>query len=153
MGDLALYRRSDGGFDLAFDEGVGDLLTSESLENAVIVSIGTYARERKLGSVANLSPCIGGWWGDTFDNLGTLGGYLYEAFPERLTTAVARRVETLAAEALAWLIKDGVAKSVGCVAEMVDEEKLSLRVEVERPDGNLEQALVYEIKWKATDGI
>ena len=152
MSDLALYRRSDGNFDLAFDEGGGDLLTSDSLENAVVISIGTYARERYLGKSANLKPLIGGWWGDSLDEKGTLGGYLYEAFPGKLTGVTARSVENLISEALSWMVEDGVAKSVGCKAEVADEETMNITVTIHRPDGN-DDAYAYEIKWMATDGI
>lgn len=152
MSDLALYRRSDGNFDLAFDEGGGDLLTSDSLENAVVISIGTYARERYLGKSANLKPLIGGWWGDSLDEKGTLGGYLYEAFPGKLTGVTARSVENLISEALSWMVEDGVAKSVGCKAEVADEEMMNITVTIHRPDGN-DDAYAYEIKWMATDGI
>ena len=152
MSDLALFRRSSGDFDLAFDEAEGDLLTSDSLENAVVISIGTYARERKLGKVANLKPVIGGWWGDALSEKGNLGGYLYEAFPGKLTEVTARSVENLVNESLAWMVEDGVAKSVSCKAEVADEETMNITVIIERPDGG-DNAYAYEIKWMATDGI
>ena len=152
MSDLALYRRSSGDFDLAFDEDKGDLLTSDSLENAVVISIGTYARERKLGKTANLKPVVGGWWGDALDEKGTLGGYLYEAFPGKLTDSTARSIENLVTEALTWMIEDGVAKSVNCNAEIADKDMINVAVTVERPDGESE-GFAYEIKWMATDGI
>ena len=151
MSDLALYRRNSGDFDLAFDKDEGDLLTSDSLENAVVISIGTYARERKLGKVANLKPNVGGWWGDSLDEKGTLGGYLYEAYPGNLNASTAKFVETLVVEALAWMMEDGIAKSVGCKAEISDEV-MTAAVTIERPDGR-NDAFAYEFKWKATDGI
>lgn len=152
MSDLALFRRSSGDFDLAFDEVKGDLLTSDSLENAVVISIGTYARERNLGKVANLKPNVGGWWGDALDEKGNLGGYLYEAFPGKLTEVTARSVENLISEALSWMVEDGVAKSVGCKAEIADEETMNVTITIQRPDGS-DDAYAYEIKWMATDGI
>lgn len=153
MSDLALYRRSDGNFDLDFSEVEGDLHTSESLENAVIISIGTYARERKLGNVANLTPCVGGWWGDALDERGNLGGYLYEAFPGKLMASTAKSIENLVKESLQWMIDDGVAKSVECSATIVNNEYVLLSVILTRPDGGQENPFVYELKWKATDGI
>ena len=153
MSDLALRRREDGFYDLDFDEGRGDLLTSDSLENAVAMSIGTYARERNLGNVANLNPNVGGWWGDALDEQGTLGGHLYEAFPGKLTDTTARDVENLCNEALRWMIDDGVAKSVNCVAEIAGEEKMNVKITVERPEGEKDEAFLYELNWSATDGI
>ena len=152
MSDLALYRREDGCYDLDFNGAVGDLLTTNTLENAVVISIGTYARERKLGKVANLKPVIGGWWGDALSEKGNLGGYLYEAFPGKLTDVTARSVENLVNESLAWMVEDGVAKSVSCKAEVADEETMNVTITIQRPDGN-DDAYAYEIKWMATDGI
>ena len=152
MSDLALYRRDDGNFDLAFDESKGDLLTTESLENSVVMSIGSYARERNLGNVANLKPTVGGWWGDALDAKGTLGGYLYEAFPGKLTDSTARSVEKLCSEALAWLIDDGVAKSVDCTAAIANQETMNVNITVKRPEGG-DEAFLYELNWSATNGI
>lgn len=152
MSDLALYRREDGDFDLVFDEGRGDLLTTDGLENTVAISIGTYARERNRGNAANLKPNIGGWFGDALDESGTLGGYLYEAFPGKLTEDTAKSVETLAGEALKWLVDDGVAKSVNCAAGIADGGVLMLNVIIERPEGG-EDAFLFELNWSATDGI
>lgn len=153
MSDLALYRREDGCYDLDFDGAVGDLLTTNTLENAVVISIGTYARERKLGNVANLKPVIGGWWGDALDEKGNLGGYLYEAFPGKLVDATARQVETLCSEALNWMVEDGVAKSVSCTAEIADSETMNLNVLIERPEGENDEAFLFELNWSATNGI
>lgn len=153
VSDLALYRRSDGNFDLDFSEVEGDLHTSETLENAVIISIGTYARERKFGNVANLKPCVGGWWGDALDERGNLGGYLYEAFPGKLVASTAKSIENLVKESLQWMVTDGVVKSVECSATIVNNEYVSLSVTLVRPDGEQENPFVYELKWKATDGI
>ena len=45
-----------------------------------------------------------------------------------------------------------MAKSVKCSAEIVDKETMSIKITIERPDSE-NVALLYEIKWKATDGI
>lgn len=151
MSDLAISCREDGNFDLDFDEGRGDLLTTDSLKNTVAISIGTYARERNLGNVANLKPNVGGWFGDALDEKGTLGGYLYEAFPGKLTQETARSVDSLVLEALNWMVEDGVAKSVKCESEIVGDI-LELKVNIERPEGDGE-AFLFELNWSATDGI
>ena len=148
-----MYRRSSGDFDLAFDEVKGDLLTSDSLENAVVISIGTYARERKLGKVANLKPNVGGWWGDALDEKGNLGGYLYEAFPGKLTEVTARSVENLISEALSWMVDDGVAKSVSCVVEIDGEQRMNVNILIEKSDGEKDESFLYELNWSVLDGI
>lgn len=151
MSDLALYRRSDGNFDLAFDEDKSDLLTTDSLENAVIVSIGSYARERKLGREANLKPCVGGWWGDTIDDKGTLGGYLYEAFPGKLNDDTARSMKKLVEESLEWMVDDGVVKSVSSSAA-VDDGSVTVTVVITANSGD-DEMFDYSFKWGDTDGI
>ncbi len=151
MSDLALYRRSDGNFDLAFDEGKGDLLTTESLENAVIVSIGSYARERKLGRAANLKSCIGGWWADSLDEKGSLGGYLYEAFPGKLNDDTARSVKKLVDESLEWMVDDGAVKSVSC-STTVEGDDIKIAVVITINSGD-DEKFDYSLKWGETDGI
>ncbi len=151
MSDLALFRRSDGNFDLAFGEDEGDLLKTDSLENAVIVSIGSYARERKLGREANLKPSVGGWWGDALDESGTLGGYLYEAFPGKLDDATAKSVKNLVEESLAWMVEDGVVKSVSS-SVAVDGESITVAVVITANSGD-DEIFDYSFKWGDTDGI
>lgn len=151
MSDLALYRRPDGNYDLDFDKAVGDLLTTDSLENAVIVSIGSYARERKLGREANLKPCVGGWWGDALDESGTLGGYLYEAFPGKMNDDTARSVKKLVEESLEWMVDDGVVKSVSSSAT-VDGGSITVAVVITANSGD-DEMFDYSFKWGDTDGI
>lgn len=152
MSDLALKAMPNGSFDLDFDEKSNDLLLTDSLFNAVGISIGTYARDRKARpGIAVLDPQIGGWWADALDPVGTLGGYLYEAFPGKLTAATAESVKVLVIEALHWMIDDGVAKSVSCEA-VVGDESLDLTVVIEKPDG-VSEDYRYELNWIATNGI
>lgn len=152
MSDLALKGLPNGAFDLDFDEKSNDLLLTDSLFNSVAISIGTYARNRDLAAgVAVLNPQIGGWWADAIDPLGTLGGYLYEAFPGKLIQATADKIKALVVEALDWMKSDGVAKSVDCETEMADDE-LDLTVTIEKPDGESED-FRYELNWVATNGI
>lgn len=150
MSDLALYRRNDGCYDLDFDASRGDLSTTEGLENAVVISLGTNARERKLGRNANLKPCVGGWWGDALDELGTLGGYLYEAFSGKLAPATSKQIETLVKEALQWMVDDGIASSIECVATAMGKTTI-LEIVLKKPDGD--KAFMYELNWRATDAV
>ncbi len=153
MGDLALYRRNDGNFDLDFDAESGNLRLSESLENAVAISIGTFARERSAGSGASIGPKIGGFFGDALDESGTLGGYLYEAFPGKREEASLRDLESSASQSLRWMLDDGVAKAVSCTAKFSGENGVELSVTVEKPDGTSE-FYKFEANWRATlDGV
>lgn len=153
MSDIALTARQDGSFDLDFDEKSKDLVLSDSLYNAVAISIGTYARDRNLKpNSAVLDPQIGGWWADALDPLGTLGGYLYEAYPGKLSQETLSKVKELVAEALQWMLDDGVAKSVKCEVTANENDIVSISVAIEKPDGTTDD-YKYELNWTATNGI
>lgn len=152
MADLALKRQSDGSFDLDFQERANDLELDDGLYNAIVISIGTYARERKLSvNKANVKPLLGGWWADSIDDKGTLGGYLYEAFPGKLDDATAKKVAALAAESLQWLKDDGIASKIECTAFVVGKN-IVLTTEIYKPDGE-NKAFEFELNWIATNGI
>ncbi len=145
-----LKRLEDGTCDLDFESM--DLVTTDGLENAVILSLGTFARERSLDNVpTNLKPVRGGWWGDALDDKGTLGGNLYEVLPSKGTDASLREVEKLAGESLQWLVDDGIAKSVVCTAKFKGS-LIVFGVVIVKPDGD-ESNFAYEMNWEATRGI
>ena len=147
MSDLALKRLSDGCFDLDFD-GL-DLLLTNTLENAVIISIGSYARE-VTGETANTEPDIGGWWGDAVeDNLIKLGGYLHKAFHKKLTNATCRDIEGFVNDALKWMVNDGIAKETSCSASISGSKMISMTVIITKPSGSPE-TFTYEFNWEAT---
>lgn len=153
MSDIALKAKKDGSFDLDFDEKSKDLLLTDSLYNAVAISIGTYARNRNLKpNSAVLDPQIGGWWADALDPLGTLGGYLYEAYPGKLTDATISKLKELVAEALEWMIEDGVAKTVDCKVVAEENDIVAVTVAIEKPDGTTDD-YKYELNWMTTNGI
>lgn len=152
MSDIALERQSDGSFDLCFNDSTNDLEVSDGLYNAVIISIGTFARSRNLPvNKANLAPSFGGWWADALDGKGTLGGYLYEAFPGKLDEATAEKVKNLAVESLLWMKEDGIANKVECEAK-IEGENIVLYITITKPDGAAE-TFEYELNWEATNGI
>ena len=153
MSDIALKANQDGSFDLDFDEKSKDLLLTDSLYNAVAISIGAYARNRNLKpNSAVLDPQLGGWWADALDPLGTLGGYLNEAYPGKLTDSTLAKVKDLVTEALQWLIDDGVAKTVKCDVSTDENDIVTVAVAIEKPDGVTDD-YKYELNWKSANGI
>lgn len=152
MSDIALTRQSDGTYDLCFSDLTNDLEVSDGLYNAVIISLGTFARNRGLTvNKANLEPCLGGWWADALDAKGTLGGYLYEAFPGKLDEGTAEKVKNLAAESLDWLKEDGIAKNID-IAAKIEGNNIVLNIGIVKPDG-VSESFEYELNWEATNGI
>lgn len=153
MSDIALVAKNDCSLDLDFDEKSKDLLLTDDLYNAVAISIGTYARNRNLKpNSAVLDPQIGGWWADALDPLGTLGGYLYEAYPDKLSQEVFDRLKKLVEESLQWMIDDGVAKSVDSDVFSDKDDLVTVAVSVKKTDGTTDD-YKYELNWTATNGI
>ena len=140
----------DGSCDLDFDST--DLLTTDGLENAVLLSLGSFARESSLDNVvSNLEPARGGWWGDALDSEGTIGSHLYESLPSKGDERTLRDVEKKSEEALQWMIDDGIAKFVNCSARFKDDFVV-IDVVISKPDGG-ELSFAYELNWEATHGI
>lgn len=153
MSDIALVEKQDGSFDLDFDEKSKDLLLTDSLYNAVAISIGSYARNRNLKpNSAVLDPQIGGWWADALDPLGTLGGYLYEAYPGKISQETLVKLKDLVVESLQWMIDDGVAKSTDCEVSVGEKDFVTISVAIKKPDGTTDD-YKYELNWMATNGI
>lgn len=124
-GDLAVN-----GSSLAADDG---------LETAVLLSLFTDRRANDddqlpdAGTQAEREPR--GWWGDTYaDTPGDrIGSRLWLLAREKQIDSVLQRAQQYAAEALQWLVDDGVAREVGVTAEIVKEGVLGLAIQIVRP--------------------
>lgn len=139
VGDLALqWDPSTGTVDLAV---VGDDLASdEGLETAVLLSIFTDARANPDDTLPSDDGDLRGWLGDEFADVegDRFGSRLW------LLSRAARRADVLplaeqyVTEALAWMVTDGVARSVEVVPEfgtVGGAAALLLGVTVYKPDG------------------
>lgn len=73
-----------------------------------------------------------GWWADSFTGA-RIGSRLWLLSREKQVVPVLRRAEAYAAEALEWLVEDGVAERVRCTATIPRDEWLALEVEIARP--------------------
>jgi len=151
VSDLALKRLEDGTYDLDFESY--DFRVTDGLENSVILSLGTFSRDSSLDNVkCNIKAAKGGWWADSLDEKnGELGSRLYESIPGKSVDESSRVAEKLAADALQWMIDDGIASSVNCAANFV-ENVIVLRISIRKPDGD-ENTFAYELNWEATSGI
>lgn len=122
---------------------------SAGLESAVINSLFSDARApdelladmaaRQGVSVAQLDPR--GWWGDSYlpeiageapDRFGSL---LWTLGREKQTNETLNRARDFAAAALAWMVSDGLARSVDVSAEWFSRGVLALRIPIVLPDG------------------
>ncbi len=105
--------------DLALDRR-GSPATSDDLQTAVILSLGSDARAGVDDEIPDGSADRRGWWGDVLppnslaqDRYGSL---LWLLAREKQVPSVLARAEAFAREALAWLITDGIASCVDVAA-------------------------------------
>lgn len=127
---------SDWGGDLATISG--DVLLTDGLETAVILSLFLDARARDDDTLPDGGTDRRGWWADdaapTADGDRT-GSRLWLLSREKTLPEVLRRAHDYAAEALAWLVDDGIARAVDVGATMPRPGLLALAVKVFLPDG------------------
>ena len=143
MSDLALKKAPNGKYDLDFSRG--DLQLSDSLQNAVLLSLGCWSRDENIRDFANLNPEIGGWWGNSLDEV-EIGSQIWKLFRQKLNSATAENAVEAAKKALKWMVDDGVAKEIDADA-VVDGEWLSLRVTVVKPDSTNEE-FRWQVNWE-----
>lgn len=82
------------------------LVTMEAL---VLASLLSDARDQE-------QPDPRGWWGDAFDSTGDRFGSRLWTIPQVITDQTLRQTEQYVVEALTWMTRDGIAKSVSAVA-------------------------------------
>lgn len=140
MTDIALlWSNSEAVADLVL-AGDGDLATDEGLTSAVIISLFTDARARDEDVLPDTVDALAdrrGWWGDEVDTTpgDRIGSRLWLLDREKRLPSVLQRARAFADESLAWLVEDGVAKSVAVSAELRGTDQIALSIEIERPDG------------------
>lgn len=117
-----------------------DLATDDGLESAVVISLFTDRRAESDDSLPAGETDLRGWWGDDFMGKGRrIGSKLWLLSREKRLPAVLARAKEYAEEALAWLVEDGLAKSVDVQAEAVRGDTLALLVTIILPDGTARQ--------------
>lgn len=124
MTDLLL---TDDG-DLAMQGG--DLVLDPGLGSAVLRSIHTDRRAsaEELARFGGGDPR--GWWAE--DDGDPVGSKLWLLAREKQTPQVLSRAREYVREALAWLVRDGIASAVEVVASYPDREQLRVEVRVTR---------------------
>ena len=115
----------------------GDLSSDAGLRTAVVLSLLSDATLRDDDELP-ASGDRGGWWGDLVlegDRLGDRFGSRLRLLARSLTgDQTRRRAVLICREALAWLIEDGIARSVDVTAEFAGDrgEQLHIAVTVNR---------------------
>lgn len=141
---------------LSFDRGADYALgafaleADDGLETAVLLSLFTDAR----ADIDDGLPVGGvdrrGWWADAFPTVDRdrIGSKLWLLAREKQTQQTINRAREYAAEALAWLVEDGVAQRVEADAFVVRNGVLGLAIAIHRPDASISRYR-YDNLWKA----
>ena len=124
----------------------GDLVADDGLETAILISLFTDQRvtdeELPIGTDDKR-----GWWGDLFPFVqgDKIGSKLWTLFREgKVNNSTAAQVETLALDALQWLIDDGVASSVEVLASTTEDKKINIAVKITKQTGESSR---FDIIW------
>lgn len=121
---------------------LGDLVTGDDLETAILVSLMT---DRVARDDDDYGTKKRGWWGDT-DADYAIGSRLWLLRRRRLTSATATDAETYANEALQWLIDDGIVSSFTVETQIVYPTRLYMSITYQKPDGAI-GSLKYGWVW------
>jgi phage gp46-like protein len=116
----------------------GRLVEEDGLATAVLISLFTDRRADPDDRLPDDAEGLRGWWGDLVDvieggNVDRIGSKLWLLSREKEQVEVLRRAEAYAGEALAWLLEDGVARSVDVVATAPLPGVLQLDVSIAQP--------------------
>lgn len=140
VSDLALYRRGDGNFDLFFDGK--DLQTGKSLENVVVISIGSDGRV--AGSSFKNVLQDDGWWAESTFEGDRWGSLLHTLFKRKNDPNMLLLAKQYVNDSLQWLVEDGV---VGSVESVVSNNAETLNISVNLLKGEVTQNYRFEILW------
>jgi phage gp46-like protein len=147
MSDLALSQSANGRFDLDFSGN--DLHLTDSLKNAVLLSLGIWASGRVSDGNAVLEPQISGWWGSSLDDI-ELGSTIWKSFSDKVGEPVLDKIDAAVTQALKWMIDDGVAKDVVPDTSILSKNSVEIVVKIVRPDSS-EEEYKWQVNWEATE--
>lgn len=151
MADIATLWTPNGGDWLLSGAA---LQSDDGLQTAVVLSLFT---DRLVGA-EELAPdgpgpagatARRGWWGDAYASTpgDLIGSRLWLLAREKQVSQVLRRAEEYAAEALQWLMDDGIARSVLVEARAPGAGVLLLEVKVQRSAEPV-QSFRFDLFWK-----
>lgn len=124
-----------------------DLTTEAGLSTAIVISLFTDARAEPDDVLPQENADRRGWWGDHVAGDGDrIGSRLWLLAREKRLPIVLAKAREYSAEALAWLVRDGVAASIDVETETTPEGWLAIAVFTTRPGGPRRQRFDYV--WK-----
>lgn len=149
MTDIALLW-NDEAFAADAALSAGALRTDEGLRTAILISLFTDARAGEDDVLPDLGGDRRGWWGDAFPASAgdETGSRLWLLFREKITPGVIARARDYVRKALAWLIEDGIARSIEVSVEAQDQHRLAIGIVLTRPDGPARER--HDFVWEAS---
>jgi len=132
--------------DLALD--AFDLQADAGLKTAVILSLFTDARAHADDELPAGHSDRRGFWADAYGVGDVFGSRLWLLNREKQVTKVLNRAREYTDEALAWLVADGIAKSIDVNASWLRQGVLLIEITINKPDGDALQ-YNFETLWKA----
>lgn len=131
MSDLAI-QFIDGQADLVVTDG--DLVLDDSLLPAVMVSLGTDRRAAASDLIPDGTDDRRGWWADHLA-ADALGSRLWLLARAKNTSETLTEAQDYAAEALQWLVDDGIWSTMDIQATAPDRKTLLIHVRPTYPNG------------------
>ncbi|MBM9401540.1 phage GP46 family protein [Gluconacetobacter azotocaptans] len=143
----------------------GDLALGDALESAVLISIFsdgllpqqptpadvTVGITEPSGTPGTADADRGGWWGDAFSDvpIGSRLRQLKRAIKSG-TAAIPLEVQAIVAEALQWMIDDGIAASVNVAARWAagSATTVEFTVTITEPGATTPRTFTYSWAWK-----
>lgn len=149
MTDIAL-RWSNELFGADFALEGAQIATDDGLRTAILISLFTDRRAREDDRLPDETGDRRGWWGDAYSAQldDRIGSRLWLLSREKRLQSVLVRARDYAREALAWLIEDGVVRTVDVTAEVYRNDGIAIGVEISRPTGPGRQR--FDFVWEAS---
>lgn len=164
MTDIALVWDADAmAADLLLANG--QLATDAGMRTAILISLFSDARAADDETLPEAGGDRRGWWGDAYaredrPDAGTardvnrIGSLLWLLSRSKITARVLAQAKQACEEALAWLVRDGIALAVRVVVEaqmrpgQQTPDLLAIAVEIDRPGGPNRQR--HDFTWEAS---
>lgn len=122
--------------------------SANPLIRAVVISLFTWRRANPDDDLPGGS--MEGWWGDIFPPVedDRIGSRLWLLSRAKLLPGTPQQAKEYAAEALQWMIDDGVASRIDIVAERQGNDTLALSLVFYRSDGSALADIRFANLWE-----